>query len=151
MQTGADVMGVLRDPSRDPRETVRAAAFGWAPWQPGDGSKYAVRVLTVNEGPDRGDQVLLISINRTAAAFQFPRAAYREAEQRLWSAALAREQRLLPWWPAAAPLLVELGAVNPQAARQMGHQPAHASPDESSVTPSPTNPRQIEVRNPEYL
>jgi hypothetical protein len=66
--------------SRNSLATMLRARTEWRDWQPGDGTCYRVRVITVVGGPDYSDRVLVVNVNRKAWAFQYPTAQYRIRE-----------------------------------------------------------------------
>lgn len=101
--------------SRDALQTVMRAHTEWRSWQPGDGSCYRVRLHNILGGPDHGDRVLLVSINRRTWAFQFPTVEYRRQEM----GAPAQRRRALSgqvtgdWFGrAVAPLLEAEGIID---------------------------------------
>lgn len=106
---------VLDAISRDPLATAQRAHAGWLDWQPGDGTTYRVRICTMQGGPDYGDRILLVSVNRKVWAFQYPVADYRRRE--MGSPGYRRSVfrgSAGDLWPVVEPLLVIEGVVDAQ-------------------------------------
>lgn len=100
------------DLTRDPEQTARRAFKNWTAWQPGDGSKYTVKLDAITDGPDHGDMVLLVSIEGRTVGFQFPLVSYRAKEARPWNGKRCQEEGIPPWVAKAAMPLM-------RAARQL--------------------------------
>jgi hypothetical protein len=103
--------------SRDALATVTRARTEWRDWQPGDGTCYRVRVITMVGGPDYSDRILLINVNRHTWSFQFPTVPYRMREmgppdyrRSVYQGAAG------DLWPAVEPLLVAEGIIDAQEA-----------------------------------
>lgn len=97
--------------SRDPRHTAALARQEWRPWQPGDGTCYRVRIVTVVGGPDQSDNILLINVARKAWAVQYATVPYRLRGNGAMTASDGIALGLpVEIWRAAHPLLAQLGA-----------------------------------------
>jgi hypothetical protein len=98
--------------SRDALATVMRARTEWRDWQPGDGTCYRVRVITVVGGPDYSDRILLVNCTGRTWAFQYATAPYRCEQARRCDRRADLSRGIPPSvWRAATPLLSAEGAL----------------------------------------